>query len=140
MLEEDVVFHDILFQRAMRQDGDSVLGYKLRDVSSQALLVRLYAERIEAGREDIERQARANEIHGNSERGKDAKGYRREALEARAERDLWSLLDICTRSDLLKDLDNIECDESLSTAIAVLTERSSVSDVINTAYRSDERI
>jgi hypothetical protein len=73
MLEEDVVFHDILFQKAMRQDGDCILGYKLRDVSSQALLVQLYAERVEAGRGEIERQARANEMHGNSDRGKDVR-------------------------------------------------------------------
>jgi hypothetical protein len=75
MLEEDVVFHDILFQKAMRQDGDCILGYKLRDVSSQALLVQLYAERVEAGRGEIERQARANEMHGNNDRGKDVRSF-----------------------------------------------------------------
>ena len=35
-----------------------------------------------------------------------AQSIRRESLEARAERDLWTLLEIFTRSHLIKDLDD----------------------------------
>jgi HPt (histidine-containing phosphotransfer) domain-containing protein len=57
----DVVFHDILLQKAMRQDGDSYTGYKLRDSSAHAQLVGLYATQAESVRSDLERQSRASE-------------------------------------------------------------------------------
>ena len=57
----DVVFHDILSQKAMRQDGDSYTGYKLRDSSAHAKLVGLYATQAESVRSDLERQSRASE-------------------------------------------------------------------------------
>lgn len=61
MNDVDVVFHDILLQKAMRQDGDSITGFRLRDSLAQAQLVGLYATQAESVRNDLERQCRAND-------------------------------------------------------------------------------
>jgi hypothetical protein len=61
MNDVDVVFHDILLQKAMRQDGDGITGFKLRDSLAQAQLVGLYATQAESVRNDLERQCRAND-------------------------------------------------------------------------------
>ena len=57
----NVVFHDILLQKAMRQDGDNYTGFKLRDSAAHAHLVGLYAAQAESVRIDLERQSRASE-------------------------------------------------------------------------------
>ena len=65
--------------------------------------------------------------------GGETQALRRDAQEARAERDLWLLLDILTRTQLLVDLDADQCDATLGKALAGLTERASVGDVVNAA-------
>jgi Nuclear pore protein 84 / 107 len=150
--EEQGAFCDVLSQRAMRVDGEYRTGYKLRDSLSQAQLVSMYSSQVEASRQGFERQIRARGeslsmgiLDDGGAAGAGAPGVsfdslRREAAEARAERDLWSLLDILTRSELLVDLDSPSCETALRAAMGQLTERSSVEDVENTALCNDDRI
>jgi hypothetical protein len=131
-------------------------GYKLMNAQSQALLAQMYSEEARLMVVDKERLARASDEsaamgqtimagYGSNPAVSDlsptfmAHLLRREAQEARAERDLWSLLEILTKSELLCDLNADECEASLQQAMAALTERSTISDVINAAYRHDAR-
>ena len=79
----DVVFHDILLQKAMRQDGDSYTGYKLRDSSAHAQLVGLYATQAESVRSDLERQSRAVEEVVAISTGNELRGQGSALLEVR---------------------------------------------------------
>ena len=99
MNDEEVAFRDILVLQAMRGEDNG----KLKEYAMQAEIVR----------RDLEGQARSNEAALAVSIGQGARGGRIEALsvvrethEARAERDLWSLLDILTRSDLIRDLNH----------------------------------
>ena len=80
----DVVFHDILLQKAMRFDGDCMSGYKLRDSTAQAQLVGLYASQAESVRMDLERQARAGEEVISSSIRNGVRGRESALIEVRA--------------------------------------------------------
>lgn len=80
----DVVFHDILLQKAMRQDGDSYTGFKLRDSSAHAQLVGLYATQAESVRSDLERQSRAVEEVVAISTGNELRGQGSALLEVTA--------------------------------------------------------
>ena len=88
----DVVFHDILLQKAMRQDGDSYTGYKLRDSSAHAQLVGLYATQAESVRSDLERQRRASEEVVAISTGNELRGQGSALLEVNASQMLMARL------------------------------------------------
>ena len=158
--DEQVAFCDILSQKAMRDDGEYHTGYKLRDTLSQAQLVNMYSIQAETSRQGYEHYILT---HGESlsttgittttniltdtatigglKSEHSLESYRREAVESRAERDVWSLLNILTRSELLTDLDNNLCNISLSNAMKnQITERSTIEEIENVALSNDERI
>ena len=154
MYNEDAVsFQEVLVRWNMRVEDDFIAGFKLADASSQAQLAQMYAAQADWTRKEKERLANGcdeslamGQVMGgysnNSNQSRnEAQILRREAQEARAERDLWSLLDILTRSELLCDVNADQCETSLQHAIRDVTnERSSISEVVNIAISSDERI
>ncbi len=64
----------------------------------------------------------------------------RELQEVKAERDLWSLLEILSMSDLLGDVSEEDAELSLNQALLALPVTASVPDFVNAAYSSDSRI
>ncbi len=57
----------------------------------------------------------------------------RASLESRAERDMWRLLEILSRADLLQDTADARCAESLDAALARLSaNEAGVPDYVNT--------
>ena len=154
MYNEDAIsFQEVLVKWNMRVEDECIAGFKLADSSSQAQLAQMYAAQADWTRKEKERLA--NGCDESLAMGQVMGGYsnninqsrnealllRREAQEARAERDLWSLLHILTRSDLLNDVNADQCESSLQHAMRdVINERSSISEVVNIAISSDERI
>lgn len=57
----------------------------------------------------------------------------------RAERDLWTLLETLSYSNLLIDLDDTSCERNLTKGLTELPISATILDYLNAAYRSDDR-
>ena len=149
--DEHKSFHGIILQKMM----ESVNGFpevrKTADISMNTDLIIMYAGDTELNRQSLERQASATEesttmgmwsstTTTQTSIASQIQSLCREAEEARTERDLWTLLDIVTRADLLCDLNDADCELSFQSAISQLTERNNIEEVMDTAYVHDSRL
>ena len=119
--------------------GDTLCACPCQDLPSQAALAENFAMLAHNLHREAE-DAMFRERQLQSFRNYDKKQKLNEVLPLRSrcfrvERDLWSLLSILTRADLLRDVNDAPFDEEI---LSALSPYASLNEVINTAYASSE--
>lgn len=120
------------------------------DLSEQANIVGCYANAIQGSYRDAIRDAYKLGMDPFSEHALgarassvgpwDSSDHLTDLRVHRAERDLWSLLEMLTTANLLADLDDRQCQDNLDGALSVLPVMASIPEHINTAYQADPRL
>ena len=121
--------------------GDTLCACPCQDLPSQAALAENFAMLAHNLHREAE-DAMFRERQLQSFRNYDKKQKLNEVLPLRSrcfrvERDLWSLLSILTRADLLRDVNDAPFDEEI---LSALSPYASLKEVINTAYASSESL
>ena len=138
---DERAFHDIQqsFMRVKESDEDDVgriVGTVSANSAEHSEVVARFAAAMDRRSLEIEQTVRRFQASQLS-----TAPYQQSELRAcKAERDLWSLLDFLSMSDLLIDIDESACEQSLHAALEDLPLSASIPDFINTAYAADLRL
>lgn len=150
---DEQVFHSLL-QHTMQlhQHGEfpSVTGVPAQDNIAQAEIIGHYACAAQDRFTELSQEARrhgagvffTSQAHSELLSGAQRKGsaLQRELAEQRAERDLWSLLELLTASNLLYDINEHGCDEKLQKVLSGLPVTASIPDYLQAAFEVDDRL
>ena len=124
------VLHSLQLSRTA--SGERARPRRCGSVDHQAEIARLMAEAAQRSLEAAE-----TAMHRSS--GAQSAAMQ-EARDARAERDLWALLDLASRADLLVDVQVHDCNMSLDAALAALPASAGVADVQECSLQADTRL
>jgi len=122
-----------------------VRGASAVDLSDQANIVGCYANAIQESYRDAIREAYKLGMdpfsdHDLGTRSSVGQWNSNDLRVHRAERDLWSLLEMLTAANLLADLDDRQCQSNLDVALSLLSVMASIPEHINAAYQADPRL
>ncbi len=146
-LFQEISHHKILHTLSLfpLTTGNRVRFRRFVSVAHQAEAARLMAETTQREYEVVEtslRVSQSNVGYMSDVRRRVAASSKvyQEAREVRAERDLWSLLDLFSRSELLVDIDSAACNTSLEASLEALPASACVNEVLNIALHNDMRL
>lgn len=150
---DEQIFHSLLQQTMhLQQQGEfaQVTGISAADNVDQAEIAGHYACAAQDRFVELSQEARrhgagvffTNQANDQLLMGSQRKGsaLQRELTEQRAERDLWSLLELLTAGNLLKDIDEHSCDSTLQKVLSGLPITASIADYLQAAFEVDDRL
>eukprot|EP01038_Epipyxis_sp_PR26KG_P008118 gene8118-10994_t len=142
---DEKYFHDILHKLShqKQEEQNHITGKYCSDNIQHAEIASCYAKSIQQRYVDNKtklRQEMLKVVHSIKAKSQQIDSTSQEIASLKAERDLWSLLEILSWANLLDDINEDECEDKFMQAMNALNLNSSIPDYINAVLANDNRV